>query len=342
MPPAPVVTSGRIGAQHRDFLKEAKEKFPEWNNHAAAHLKTLKTQNINKSLKGYDLYLLKFLGDMQDAARAEAEGSADKSKSPKKKSESAKESDPKPSPAKRSKNGDAEADPLLVEILDRGVSARAAADDEDSQAKDAPEKHAEEIDTPENALSLRQEAPAGIRDGDVLLDAGGGVDEVSMNLAAVEEAEKRELRARKEKPKEPTPPPQRKKAIATSKPVVDTESDDEDIKPAKKTKTPQRKRKKSEGTIAVDSKSEDEKDKKGRFKPKEVSRILAEYDIASIRPLSQQMMLSRDGIDVNTTAPARLLNMHTILQAAEQKMEGRVFKSFKTALFNSYDDKSDQ
>ena len=45
-----------------------------------------------------------------------------------------------------------------------------------------------------------------------------------------------------------------------------------------------------------------------------------EYDFASIRPLSQQKMLSRDGIDVNTTAPARLLNMHTaILQAAEKK-----------------------
>jgi len=135
---------------------------------------------------------------------------------------------------------------------------------------------------------------------------------------------------------------------------AENEKEAPDNNPLKKTNKPQRKRKKSDGPIAVDSESEDEKDKNGRFKPKEVSRILAEYDIASIQPLSQQMMLSRDGIDVDTTASARLLNMHTILQAAEQKnmhtilkaaeqkMESRVFKNFKYALLNSYDDKSYQ
>ena len=108
-------------------------------------------------------------------------------------------------------------------------------------------------------------------------------------------------------------------------------------------KRPAKKQRKSSETPApVDSESKDDKDTKGRFKPKEVSRILTEFDIGSLLPLAQQMLLARDGIDVNATAPARLLNMHTILQAAEQKMESRDFKSFKAALLTSYDDKNDQ
>ena len=134
--------------------------------------------------------------------------------------------------------------------------------------------------------------------------------------------------------------PHRKKAIATRMPEIDDDAPLFSKKSGSVKAT--KKRKKSEGPIDIETESDDEKDKKGRFKPKEVSRILAEYDVASIRQLSQQMMLSRDGIDVNTTAPARILNMHTILQAAEQKMDSRVFKNFKAALLNSVDDKNDQ
>jgi hypothetical protein len=54
------------------------------------------------------------------------------------------------------------------------------------------------------------------------------------------------------------------------------------------------------------------------------------------------MMLARDGIDANPTSPARLLNLQTILQAAEQKLEAKLFKQLKNALLTSYDNKNDQ
>ena len=321
--------SERLQAQKNDFLKEARYKFPEWNNNAASHLNTLQAANAKRTCKGYDAYLLTYLGRMKDVAEREAEGSAsaDKRKSPKKGPNLAKSKDPKIS------------DPLL-ETVDAGLVARAAADD------CAHEKDADEEATERDATGKDVDPSRGIRDEDVLLKPADGIDEADLNLQAVQEAEKRELRKRKETPKEPTPPPppQRKKAIAMRLPI-DTESDDENkpLFPKKSSKqSAKKKRKTSEGPIDVDSESEDEKDKKGRFKPKDVSRILAEFDIASIRPLSQQMLLARDGIDVNATAPARLLNMHTILQAAEQKMEGKVFKQFKSALFTSYDEKNDQ
>ena len=342
--------SERLAAQKNDFLKDAKLKFPKWNNDAASHLITLQAANAKRPCKGLDAYLLRHLAEMKDKAEQEAEGSAaaDKRRSPKK----GKSNDPKLS------------DPLL-ETVDVGLAARSAADDaadtekadetdETEKEKDATEKDATEKakDATEKAKDATEKAKdsRGIRDEDLLLKPAEGEDEEALNVEAVLESEKRELRKRNEKPKDDAKAkederPHRQKAKATRMPRVETESDDEKPlfkKPSKSKQPAKKKRKTSESPIAVDSDSEEEKDKKGRFKPKEVSRILTDFDIASIRPLSQQMLLARDGIDVNATAPARLLNMHTILQAAEQKMESRDFKSFKAALLTSYDDKNDQ
>ena len=341
--------SERLAAQQKDFLRKAKVKFPEWNNNAASHLITLQNANAKRACKGFDHYLLRYLEELKDEAEREAEGSAaaDKRKEKEKSPKKGKSNDPKL------------ADPLL-ETVDVGLAARSAADDaadtekaeeteETEKEKDATEKDATEKakDATENDVDPSR----GIRDEDLLLKPAEGVDEEALNVEAVLESEKRELRKRNEKQKDDAKAkederPHRQKAKATRMPPrVETESDDEKPlfeKPSKSKKPAKKKRKTSESPIAVHSDSEEEKDKKGRFKLKEVSRILTDFDIASIRPLSQQMLLARDGIDVNATAPARLLNMHTILQAAEQKMESRDFKSFKAALLTSYDDKNDQ
>ena len=340
--------SERLAAQKNDFLKDARLKFPKWNNDAASHLITLQSANAKRPCKGLDAYLLRHLAEMKDKAEAEAEGSAaaDKRKEKEKSPKKGKSNDPKL------------ADPLL-ETVDVGLAARSAADDaadtekaeeteETEKEKDATEKDATE--KAKDATEKDVDPPRGIRDEDLLLKPAEGEDEEALNLEAVVESEKRELRKRNETPKHDAKAkederPHRQKAKATRMPRVETESDDEKPlfeKPSKSKKPAKKKRKTSESPIAVVSDSEEEKDKKGRFKLKEVSRILTDFDIASIRPLSQQMMLARDGIDVNATAPARLLNMHTILQAAEQKMESRDFKSFKAALLTSYDDKNDQ
>ena len=126
-----------------------------------------------------------------------------------------------------------------------------------------------------------------------------------------------------------------------------TESDEELLVPKRKThhaKPANKKHKASEDPIHVDSESEDRKDKKGRLKTNDNSQILNDFrlEITSIRPLSQQMMLARDGIEANPTSPARPLNLQTILQAAEQKLEAKLFKQLKNALLTSYDNENDQ
>jgi len=133
------------------------------------------------------------------------------------------------------------------------------------------------------------------------------------------------------------------------KPAIENTDSDEDEPLVPKSKIPRaklsnKKRKKSEDLIQPDSDSEDGKDKKGRFKTKDESQIHTDFEeeIKSIRPLSQQMMLARDGIEANSTSPARTLNLQTMLQAAEQKLEAKVYKQFKNALLTSYDNKNDQ
>ena len=262
--------SERLAAQKNDFLKDAKLKFPKWNNDAASHLITLQAANAKRPCKGLDAYLLRHLAEMKDKAEQEAEGSAaaDKRRSPKK----GKSNDPKLS------------DPLL-ETVDVGLAARSAADDaadtekaeeteETEKEKDATEKDATEKakDATENDVDPSR----GIRDEDLLLKPAEGVDEEALNVEAVLESEKRELRKRNEKPKDDAKAkederPHRQKAKATRMPRVETESDDEKPlfeKPSKSKQPAKKKRKTSESPIAVDSDSEEEKDKKGRFKPK--------------------------------------------------------------------------
>ena len=330
--------SERLEKQRNQHHAQATVKFPVWNHNAEYFLNNLQETNAKKgSLKGLDSYLLTYLEKLKEEAEAEAEGSAaaDKRKSPAKKrataepKESAKEpSDPKPSAAKK-----LAADPLL-ETVDAGVGARAAADDENEQDKDASDKEVSEKAAPE---------VSGLRDGDLLLKPDGNVDEAALNVEAVEHAEKRERSARVKaiaKRREPVPDP---------KPVKETTESDEDEQLVPKSKTPRskpsnKKRKKSEDHIQLDSESDDGKDKKGRFKTKDQSQILIDFEAAikSIRPLSQQMMLARDGIEANATSPARPLNLQTILQAAQQKLEDKVFKQLKNALLTSYDNKNDQ
>ena len=326
--------STRLEEKKNQYHAQAKDKFPAWNHSAEFFLNNLQETNAKKGcLKGLDSYLLTYLEKLKEEAEAEAEGSAaaDKRKSPAKKKAT---SDPKES-AKPSAAKKLVADPLL-ETVDAGVGARAAADDEkdgsdkenDGSDKEASEKAAPEV--------------SGLRDGDLLLKPDGNVDEAALNVEAVEHAEKRERSARVKaiaKRRDPVPDP---------KPKETTESD-EDEPLVTKSKTPRakpsnKKRKKSENPIEVDSQSEDEKDKKGRFKTKDKSQILTEFEaeIKFIRPLSQQMMLARDGIESNATSPARLLNMQTVLQAAQQKLDEKVFKQFRTVLLTSYDNKHDQ
>ena len=60
----------RNAAEKADFLKQATEKFPEWDANAKAHLKTLTAQHNKRPItKGFDAYLLRFLGEMADKAK---------------------------------------------------------------------------------------------------------------------------------------------------------------------------------------------------------------------------------------------------------------------------------
>ena len=342
----PRAMSARLEAQKKEFHAQATVKFPAWNHDAETFLNTLQETNTKKgSLKGLDSYLLTYLEKMKEEAEAESEGSAaaDKRKSPAKKKgtsdpkESAKQpSDPKPSAAKK-----LVADPLL-ETVDAGVGARAAADDENAQEKDGSDKEASD--------KVASEV-SGLRDGDLLLKPDGDVDEAALNVEAVEHAEKRERSARVKAIAKRLDPVADPKPKPKPKPAKETTESDEDEQLVTKSlsKTPRakpsnKKRKKSEDPIEVDSQSEDEKDKKGRFKTKDKSQILTEFEaeIKLIRPLSQQMMLARDGIESNATSPARLLNMQTVLQAAQQKLDEKDFKQFRNALLTSYDNKHDQ
>ena len=369
--------SARIEAQKNDFLKEAKHKFPEWNHNAQCHLEKLNTMaKAGKALKGIDGYLIMYLQELEKESEKESEAGAAadkrKDKSPKKR-----QADPpksaskdKQAPPKSAKD----ADPLL-ETVDSGLADRAAADDappppenENSDLRitgrlknagisdgdmlmeaggDADES-ALNVEAVENAGKRAQKeaavkraqvatARAGISDGDVLMKPLNDADEEALNVEAVQNANRRELRKRADQAKEIA------KAKDSRKRGDETESDGDVPLLKVKSKKPQKKaRKSSETPVAiVDSDSEDDK-KKGRFKPKELSRILAEYDIGSLRGIAQQMVLARDGIDVNVGATARLLNMQTLLVAAELTMDKQEFKNFKAAMLTSYDDKNDQ
>ena len=273
---------------------------------------------------------------LQSAAKKRRKIAADKRKA---KSLKKSRADPKqigPKQALPKSAAKDKADETLLETVDPELVARAA-------AYDAPPPQDPDIKNEDADDRAQRKGNAGISVVDVLLEAGQNADESALNVEAVENAEKRVPRKPADKAKEPaTSEPRRQKAKAARK-AAETESNEEMPLFEDKSKKLAKKARKSSATpvAIVDSDSDEDKNKR-RFKPKEVSRIIAEFDIASLRGIAQQMTFARDGIDVNVGATSRLLNMQLILVAAELTMDKQEFKNFKAAMQSSYDDKNDQ
>ena len=322
----------RSAAERADFLKTAREKFPEWDANAKAHLKTLTAQHNKKPItKGLDAYLLRYLGEMQD-----------KNKSPSKKrkpeTEAAAVASDKPAAKKidkvaSEKSKDNEEDPLL-ENVGSSLLARAAEDDE--QPREHGNKTLADI-----CEEIRKDGGPGIREGDILMEKPGGKSDEEENVTAVKEAEQRQLRKRKAEHQE-------KKSKTT-----ETESDDENkplfakAKPAikKEAAKPKSAGKKQDAKPKSDNVADDDSDddqKVGRYKRKSASQIIASFDMAVLRPAAHKMLLARDGTELKDGAPYRLLNMHLIIAAARAVFSKQDATNFKTAMKNALQDRGDQ
>jgi len=330
----------RSAGDKADFLKQAKEKFPQWDENANFFLKELKARNAVKPIiKGLDHFLIRYLSEMQEAA---------KGKSPKKKkaegggavaSDKPPAKDPEKPASEKSKPPD---DDPLLEDVGSALLARSSADDE------GPKEHGSKT-LAEICEEIRKDGGPGIHEGDILMEKPGEKSDEEENVEAVKAAEQRQRQLRKRE----LPP-------TKSKVTVDTESDDENkalfpkkAKPASKPaiKKAASKPKSERKEQAAQPKSDKDKDadddsdddaKKSRYKRKSESQIIAEYNMSRLRPAVQQALFARDGLEIKDGAANRLLNMHTIIGAAELVFGKQEFKNFKSAMLASYEDKADQ
>jgi len=326
----------RTAADKADFLKTANEKFPQWDENAKAYLKDLKERNARKPItKGLDHFLMRHLSEMQDAAKAKSPkkkkaevGGADASdKPPAKGPEKPASEKPKPQ----------EDDPLIEEVTS-ALLARSSADDE------GPKEHGDKT-LAEICKESREDGGPGINEGDILMEKPGEKSDEEENVEAVKAAEQRQLR---------------KRELPPTKSKVDTESDDDNkalfpkkaksaSKPAikKEAAKPKSERKeqvaqpKSEKGKDADDDSDDDA-KKSRYKRKSGSQIIADYNMSRLRPAVQQALFARDGLEIKDGAANRLLNMHTIIGAAELVFGKQELKNFKAAMLASYEEKADQ
>ena len=325
---------GRNAAERADFLRQATEKFPEWDSNAKAHLKTLTAQHNKRPItKGFDAYLLRFLGEMADKAKTPKTP-------PKKKKPEGEAADASEKPAAKARKPDAseiskdkEGDPLLEDV-GPGLLARSAADDED------PKEHGQKT-LADICKEIQEDGGPGIREEDILMEKPGGKPDEEENVAAVKEAEKRQLRKREH---------------AATKSKLDTESDDDpkpkksddDHKPKKakpaikkEPAKPKSERKQQDVDPKSDSDSDDDA-KKSRFRRKSESQIIARFEMSRLRPVVQQALFARDGLEIKDGSANRVLNMHTIIAASQLVFGKQEFKNFKEAMLASSEDKADQ
>ena len=315
----------RFAAERADFLRQATEKFPEWDSNAKAHLKTLTAQHNKKPItKGFDAYLLRFLGEMADKAKTPKTP-------PKKKKPEGEAADASEKPAAKARKPDAseiskdkEGDPLLEDV-GPGLLARSAADDED------PKEHGQKT-LADICKEIQEDGGPGIREEDILMEKPGDKPDEEENVAAVKEAEKRQLRKREH---------------PATKSKLDTESDDDHkpkkAKPAikKEPAKPKSERKQQDVDPKSDSDSDDDA-KKSRFRRKSELQIIARFEMSRLRPVVQQALFARDGLEIKDGSANRVLNMHTIIAASQLVFGKQEFKNFKEAMLASSEDKADQ
>ena len=324
----------RTAGERADYLKFATEKFPEWDVNAKAHLKTLTTQHNKKPItKGLDHFLMRYLGEM-----------AEKAKSPRKKKPEAEPAPASDKPAAKQgdkhaseKSKEKENDPLLEEV-GSALLARSSADDE------GPKEHGGKT-LADICKEIREDGGPGINEGDILMEKPGGKSDAEENVEAVKAAEQRQLRKRdhpatKSKLDTESDDDNKqlfpKKAKPASKPAIKKEA----AKPKSESKQQDANPKSDKGKDA-DGDSDDDA-KKSRYKRKSESQIIAEFDMGRLRPAVQQALFARDGLEIRDGSANRLLNMHTIIAAAEQVFGKQEFKNFKAAMLASSQEKADQ
>ena len=82
--------------------------------------------------------------------------------------------------------------------------------------------------------------------------------------------------------------------------------------------------------------------KKSRFRRKSESQIIARFEMSRLRPVVQQALFARDGLEIKDGSANRVLNMHTIIAASQLVFGKQEFKNFKEAMLASSEDKADQ
>ena len=328
----------RSAGEKADFLKTANEKFPQWDDNAKAFLKDLTQRNARKAItKGLDHFLMRHLSEMQEAAK----GKSPKKKKPEGGGAVASDKPPAKDPEKPAteKPKPQENDPLLEEVSS-ALLDRSSADDE------GPKEHGGRT-LAEICKENREDGGPGVREGDFLMEKPGEKSDEAENVEAVKAAEQRQRQLRK-------------RELPPTKSKADTESDDENkalfpkkakpaskpaikkeaAKPKSERKEQVAQQKSDKGQDAGDDSDDDAK--KSRYKRKSESQIIAEYNMSRLRPAVQQALFARDGLEIKDGAANRLLNMHTIIGAAELVFGKQELKNFKAAMFASYEDKTDQ
>ena len=85
---------------------------------------------------------------------------------------------------------------------------------------------------------------------------------------------------------------------------------------------------------------DDVSERKSRFTKRADSSLLIQFahEVDKLRPFVQRMLLQRDGAELREGSTHRTLNLHTILKVASLRMTKDLFRQFRKACNESYED----
>ena len=342
-----------LSAQHR---KDALIKFPDGYCHNAKyHHATLKAINKNKPCKPgtFDHFLLfTFFPELKPAPSKSPSNNADKSSggkaaSKKKPEKGAGGAAPSSSDSSSSDNDDS-VRRVQKSKPDQELQKRAAADD--APPAPAPGPTLSEI------ITDPVQRPVVNMDADTVLGQDHpSYDTPENNVKVAEEAAaRREVKNRRSSalPKASKHPGRRPSASDDEMRLGTTarkrrRADDSDSSSGEKGSAAAAKKPRKRKSVTVDTETEEDdedvRERKSRFTKRAESNLLVEYahEIDKLRPLIQRTLLQRDGAELREGSTHRTLNLHTILKVASSRMNGALFRQFRKACNESYEDPHD-